>query len=77
MSNAVNIAYKTLLSPMERIEYVLGRHGKEMGETEGVEDMELIAEVLEAREGIEQSEVNELGRLKEDNEGECVCVELG
>ncbi|KAG9314361.1 hypothetical protein JVU11DRAFT_5155 [Chiua virens] len=69
MSNAVNRAYKTLLSPMERIGYVLERHGKSVGEGEQAEDMGLIAEVLEVREAIEQSDAAGLARLRETNDG--------
>lgn len=67
VSNAVNTAYKTLLSPLARIEYVLGRQGKGLGETEGVEDMGLIVEVLETREAVERGEG--LGRLRAENQG--------
>lgn len=75
MSNAVNTAYKTLLLPMERITYVLRRNGEEVGETEQVDDMELIMEVMEAREAIERSVGEGLGGLKEANDGECIdCV---
>ncbi|KAF8445939.1 hypothetical protein L210DRAFT_3758111 [Boletus edulis BED1] len=70
VSNAVNRAYQTLLSPMERIGYVLGRNGKEVGEGEQVEDMGLIMEVMEAREAIEQSEGEVLVKLRETNDGE-------
>lgn len=65
----MNTAYKTLLSPMERIAYVLQRNGKEVGEGEGMEDMELMVEVMEAREAIEESDGEGLGRLREANDG--------
>lgn len=65
----MNTAYRTLLSPMERIGYVLGRNGKEVGEGEQMEDMGLIAEVMEVREAIERSTGEELGQLKEANDG--------
>lgn len=68
----MNRAYRTLLSPMERIGYVLGRNGEEVGEAEQVDDMELIMEVMEVREAIERSGEEGLGRLKEANDGKCV-----
>ncbi|KAF8560356.1 hypothetical protein OG21DRAFT_1392315, partial [Imleria badia] len=69
VSNAVNRAYKTLGSPMERIGYLLGRNGKEVGEGEAVEDAGLVAEVMEAREAIEGSTGAALARLKAGNDG--------
>ena len=71
VSNAVNGAYKTLVSPMERIGYVLGRNGKEVGEGEQVEDMGLIMEVMEAREAVEQSAGAALSGLRAANDGKC------
>lgn len=68
----MNTAYRTLLSPMERITYVLGRNGQEVGEAEQVEDMGLIMEVMEVREAIERSGGEGLERLKEANDGKCV-----
>ena len=69
-SHAVNTAYKTLLSPMERIGYVLQRNGRAVDETEGA-DAALIAEVLETREAIEQSSGDALARLGAVNQGKC------
>ncbi|KAI9572966.1 hypothetical protein HD554DRAFT_1985728, partial [Boletus coccyginus] len=69
VSNAVNGAYKTLVSPMERIGYVLGRHGQAVGEGEQVEDMGLIMEVMAAREAVEQGGVEGLAALKAANDG--------
>jgi molecular chaperone HscB len=79
VSNAVNTAYRTLLSPMERIGYVLGRNGTAVGEAEQMEDMGLIVEVMEAREAIERSAGDELAQLKAANDGKsrivraCAC----
>ena len=67
MSNAVNRAYKTLLSPIERIGYLLGREGAGMGETDAVDDAELVMEVLDARERIEASGADGLAGLAEEN----------
>ena len=70
----MNRAYRTLLSPMERIGYVLGRNGKEVGEAEQMEDMGLIVEVMEAREAIERSAGEELGQLTAANDGKWQAV---
>lgn len=56
---------------MERIGYVLRRNGQEVGEGEQVEDMELIMEVMEAREAVEVSRGAALEELKAANDGEC------
>lgn len=55
---------------MERIGYVLRRNGKEVGEAEQLEDMTLIAEVMEVREAIDHSTGNALEKLKAANDGE-------
>ena len=59
---------------MERIGYVLGRNGKEVGEAEQMEDMGLIVEVMEAREAIERSAGEELGQLTAANDGKWQAV---
>ncbi|KAF9241385.1 hypothetical protein BU15DRAFT_44897 [Melanogaster broomeanus] len=72
VSNMVNAAYKTLSSPLDRIEYLLRRNGIETGEADQLDDLELITEVMEAREEIEaiQSEnADQLHTAREINDG--------
>ncbi|KIJ68454.1 hypothetical protein HYDPIDRAFT_106650 [Hydnomerulius pinastri MD-312] len=63
ISNAVNAAYKTLSSPLPRIEYILGCNGVETGEVDQLDDMELISEVMEAREEIDNVQSGNADRL--------------
>lgn len=63
-------AYQSLLNPLPRAEYLLKRHHIPVSETDQLEDMELMAEVIEARETIEDAEdPNEINVLMEDNQG--------
>ncbi|KAF8846381.1 Co-chaperone Hsc20 [Paxillus ammoniavirescens] len=71
VSNMVNAAYKTLSSPLDRIEYLLRLNGIETGEADQLDDLELIAEVMEAREaieGIQPGDAVRLHALKDEND---------
>lgn len=65
LSNTVNAAYKTLKSPLHRIEYILKRNGVEMEEADQLDDVELIDEIMQAREEIDSMQSGNLGRLHE------------
>ncbi|KAF9456191.1 hypothetical protein BDZ94DRAFT_1315382 [Collybia nuda] len=56
LSARINEAYQSLLNPLSRAEYLLRRHHIPVSETDQLEDMELMAEVIEARETIEDAE---------------------
>jgi molecular chaperone HscB len=71
LSARINEAYKTLQNPLLRAQYLLGLRGIDVAEneTEKVDDMELLMEVLETRETIEDAESEgDLDPLKEKNE---------
>jgi molecular chaperone HscB len=55
LSSLVNTAYKTLRQPLLRVEYILSQHDLQTNETDGLEDSELIMDVLESREALEQA----------------------
>ncbi|KAI0094895.1 Co-chaperone Hsc20 [Irpex rosettiformis] len=59
MSSRVNKAYKTLLNPYTRAEYLLQKEGLEISESDGVQDPELITEILELRMAVEEAESQE------------------
>ncbi|PQE04050.1 fe-s assembly co-chaperone protein [Rutstroemia sp. NJR-2017a BVV2] len=70
-SALINDAYKTLLSPLLRAQYLLSLRGIDVAgdETGKVDDAELLMEVLETREEIEDAEQEEdLQGLRERNE---------
>lgn len=70
-SALINSAYRTLLDPLKRAQYLLQLRGIDVAEDERlkVEDPELLMEVLEVRETIEAAQdEGELGPLKEKNE---------
>lgn len=82
MSARINDAYRTLLSPLRRAEYILSLHDREEegvtgGTQERVEGEEggFLAEVLDVRESIEgaeaSEEVEELGRENEERVKRC------
>ncbi|KAG2154844.1 hypothetical protein DEU56DRAFT_770742 [Suillus clintonianus] len=68
MSNTVNAAYKTLSSPLHRIEYILQRNGFKTEEADPLEDLELISEIMEVREEIETGDIERIRTLEEDND---------
>jgi molecular chaperone HscB len=70
VSNAVNAAYKALSSPLHRIEYILQRNGFNTEETDQLEDLEFISEIMEVREEIETGNVERIRALEEDNDSE-------
>ncbi|EKD16264.1 Fe-S protein assembly co-chaperone HscB [Drepanopeziza brunnea f. sp. 'multigermtubi' MB_m1] len=71
-SARINEAYRTLLNPLLRAQYLLGLRGIGVVDDERakVEDTGLLIEVLEARETIEEADGEEdLLELREANEG--------
>ena len=70
-SARINEAYKTLLNPLHRAQYLLSLQGVDVAtdETLKVEDPELLMTVLEAREAIEEAaEEHDLDGLRDENE---------
>ncbi|KAA1471477.1 hypothetical protein DENSPDRAFT_819743 [Dentipellis sp. KUC8613] len=68
LSSKVNSAYNTLLSPLSRIQYILKQRGFAVGETDQLEDPELIEEIMEAREALEEAEAqSDVDVIREDN----------
>ncbi|KAG6336575.1 hypothetical protein ID866_2513 [Astraeus odoratus] len=63
LSNAVNAAYKTLTSPLHRIEYILRRNGIDIGEADQLDDVELISEIMEIRDEIDNVQPENAERL--------------
>ncbi|KAI0489653.1 Co-chaperone Hsc20 [Xylaria cf. heliscus] len=71
-SARINEAFRTLENPLRRAQHVLALRGFDVAEDETarVEDPELLMLVLEARERVEEAvEEEELGPLREENEG--------
>ncbi|RPD62931.1 Co-chaperone Hsc20 [Lentinus tigrinus ALCF2SS1-7] len=56
MSSRVNEALHRLSNPLRRVEYILAREGHGGEETDKLEDMELLMDVMEAREGLASAE---------------------
>ncbi|KAF8203656.1 hypothetical protein BJ912DRAFT_940646 [Pholiota molesta] len=55
LSSRLNEAYQTLLHPLARAEYVLAQNGYQMSESDQAEDMAFMAEIMEAREAIDDA----------------------
>jgi molecular chaperone HscB len=69
-SSQLNKAYQTLLSPLNRAQYILSLQGVEETESEKLEDQDLIMQVMEARQAIEDTDdEEELQQLKKVNQG--------
>ena len=70
MSARVNHAYQTLLDPLSRAEYILERNHVPISEGDHAEDMMFMAEIMEARETIDEAEdSSQVHELYEENEG--------
>lgn len=70
LSARVNHAYQTLLDPLLRAEYILERNQLPVAESESVQDMMFMAEIMEARETIDEAEdSSQVQELYEENEG--------
>ncbi|KIK28545.1 hypothetical protein PISMIDRAFT_673586 [Pisolithus microcarpus 441] len=77
LSNTVNAAYRTLKSPLHRIEYILKRNGVEMEEADQLDDVELIDEIMQAREeidSVQSGNPERLHGLRDQNDGTVACV---
>lgn len=69
-SSTLNAAYRTLLSPVQRAQYILAQHGLPSSETEKLEEPELIMEIMDARESLDDStSVAEVEAVRSRNEG--------
>lgn len=76
-SSIVNKAYSTLLNPFARAEYILELNNIEIGESDNVDDPELIMEIMEAREGLDSAESqDEVERIRAENAGKASVVQF-
>lgn len=70
MSSEVNAALHHLTDPLRRVEYILKQEGMGTQETDSVEDMGFLAEVLELREELESAESQEaVDSIRAENYG--------
>lgn len=79
LSNAVNAAYKTLTSPLHRVEYILRRNGVETGEEDQLDDIELISEIMGTREEIDNVQPGNAERLlalRDENNSKCAALAM-
>lgn len=75
MSSEINAALHHLTDPLRRVEYILRREGLGTQESDSVGDMEFLAEVLEIREELENSESQEaVLSLRADNDGRDLAI---
>ena len=70
MSSRINEALHQLSNPLKRAEYILAREGYAGGETDKLEDMDLLMEVMEAREGLASADSQEeVEEIRSQNQG--------
>ena len=73
LSSVVNKAYGTLLNPFTRAEYIMQLEDVHIGESESLDDQELIMEIMDAREELDSVENREdADRIQVENEGTSV-----
>lgn len=71
LSARVNHAYQALLDPLLRAEYILDCNQFHIAESDSVQDMMFMAEIMDARETIDEAEEPlQVEGLFEENEGE-------
>ncbi|KAI0778195.1 Co-chaperone Hsc20 [Trametes elegans] len=69
MSSRINEALHRLSNPLRRVEYILAREGFGGEETDKLDDMELLMEVMEAREGLANAQSpEEVAEIREEND---------
>ncbi|PPQ80801.1 hypothetical protein CVT25_001926 [Psilocybe cyanescens] len=71
LSSKLNEAYQCLSNPLARAEYILKRNGVSISESDHLQDMTLLANVMEAREVIDActpDDISEIHQLKDANE---------
>lgn len=70
MSSRVNEALHRLSNPLRRAEYILACEGHAGEETDKLDDMELLMEVMEAREGLANAQSpEEVAEIRAENDG--------
>lgn len=77
LSSKLNEAYQCLSNPLARAEYILKRNGVSISESDHLQDMTLLANVMEAREVIDActpDDISEIHQLKDANEGPCPFI---
>ncbi|KAJ7254108.1 hypothetical protein B0H12DRAFT_1050918 [Mycena haematopus] len=68
LSSRVNEAYTSLLHPLRRAEYILEQNGLPMSENDKLDDLVFIAEIMDARENIDEAaDEDELARIVDEN----------
>lgn len=70
LSADINEAYQCLLKPLSRAEYILNRHHISVSETDQVDDLEFMSEIMEIREAIDDAEnADEVIAITDENRG--------
>ena len=64
LSSRLNEAYQCLLHPLPRAEYILEKNGLQTNETDQVEDMEFMANIMDAREVIDDAMPENRGEVE-------------
>ncbi|KAI0365256.1 Co-chaperone Hsc20 [Pilatotrama ljubarskyi] len=69
MSSRINEALHRLSDPLRRAEYILAREGYAGEETDKTDDMELLMDIMEAREGLANAQsAEEVAEIRAEND---------
>jgi molecular chaperone HscB len=72
LSSRINEAYQRLLTPLSRAEYLLECHHYPISETDQVDNLEFMSDIMHARETIEEAvDRDEVQFLTDENYGMC------
>ncbi|KAJ7630940.1 hypothetical protein FB45DRAFT_990811 [Roridomyces roridus] len=70
LSTRLNEAYTSLADPLKRAEYILELNGLPISETEQLDNIEFISEIMQVRESIDEAEdAEELSKVVDENTG--------
>ena len=75
MSSRINEALHRLSNPLRRAEYILAREGFAGEESDKLDDMELLMEVMEARESLANAQSpEEVAEIRAENDGQYILL---
>jgi molecular chaperone HscB len=68
LSSQLNRGYQALSSPYSRVEYILQRNNVPVSETDTLEDAAFLSEIMDAREALEDADVDGISEIEKENQ---------
>jgi len=67
LSSEINHCYQALLSPLSRVEYILNQNDMVMAESDGLDDLQLIEEIMAIREELDDANLDRVLEIEKEN----------